>query len=59
MVGEVQLECAHAGQSPLWRSDLRKSGRVDRSLPFAADSPGEPVAGQLHAVPGVTGKTHK
>ena len=32
------------------------SGSVDRSLPKAAVSGGEPVAGQLHAVAGVAGE---
>ena len=38
------------------RISAGKFGSVERSLPKAAVSGGEPVAGELHAVAGVTGE---
>ena len=58
VVGEVQLEARDAGEGALGGADLR--GEVGQRRQVVAHRGGlarEPVAGELHAVPGVTGET--
>ena len=57
VVGEVQLEAGDAGQGAGWRPDLGREVRQRRDV-VAEDGGvgGEPVAGQLHPVPGVPGE---
>ena len=57
VVTEVQLEGADAGQRPGWGADL--GGEVGEGREVVAELRGlrrEPVAGELHAIAGVTGK---
>ena len=57
MVGEVDLETAHAGEGALGGPDL--GGEVGQGRQVVAEPGGvggEPVAGQLHTVARVTGK---
>ena len=57
VVGEVQLEGADAGQGARWRPDLgREVGQRRQVVAERRGLAGEPTAGQLHAVAGVTGQ---
>ena len=57
VVGEVQLEARHARQGARGRADLGREVRQRRQVVAERRRlRGEPVAGELHAVAGVTGE---
>ena len=59
VVGEVQLESTDARQRALRGTDLRREvGQCGQVVAARRGFPGETVAGQLHAVAGVTGESH-